>query len=866
MFPFRRRLSGKRSRWTAAAVSFLLAAAHGWREDRSASAQQPSKEVAEELVLERYLARLGLAELQAAQLERLIDRELPSEQRLTLARQLADLYAEQLMNSSDKPERFAQIKARIDALTKKTPQARTAALDVMLLQADYNRAEGEIAKWIADPKQTAARDAARDTLTRITPLLDKQGKEVEATTEAMLKELDGMDDGPARQTKEAELARLQAVAGRAAYFSGWSNYYLGLLKGPTATEFASSRQIFRGLLDVGDEDPKEIKPEELGLDSVWRARAVIGWGLAEAAVGNVAASQACFNLLEHASVPPAVQDQAPYWCVQGLLNARSYAEAKAYAAERIAAFGDNATQGKVSLCAALVRAGFADKTNAAPILRELGALGIEGLARLGQQSAVRALIEKYAIDLGAASSFHLLWANGQSLLAAAEKSKQKADFQKAADALAAALAAPDAKSQLAFAGKCRGEQAWCLYKLEQFESAARLYEQAAGELAAAKDEAAPEALWMAFVCYQNLVKEQPRFAAPAIEALSSLKRDFPRHKYAERADYYIGKLKQSAASVADTVKQLEAVKPGSPSYLSARYDICLLLYQQWSEGDEKDARLAQQTTNAVDVYLKAGAKEDPSRIVKAGLIGASVMLGGESPNADKAADYLSQVETLASTLPDSSALAAEFHYRLLQIARQRGDADEARAQAQWIVEQAPGSAYEAPALILVTQAVEAALKRSPSDELREQAFELYGRLVRVLGDDPETLKSRKNAQVASAKYSEYAVALGRHEDAADTLANLVKAFPSDKAYLRRAGLSEFEAGRYDAALVHWRTLLAGLAKGSKEWHEAKYYQLACLAQTDKPTAKKVFKQLQLLYPELGPSPWREKLLELAKRL
>lgn len=857
-----------------AVCAAALAAAWAPPELSPAHGRQTSPDLAEELALERYLARLGLVELQAAQLERLIARELPADQRLTLARQLADLYAEQLMNSAENPERFAEIQKHIDALTAKTPQARTPALEVMLLQADYNRAEAEIARWIADARQTAARDSARETLARIAPLFDERRKELTAAADKLLKELDEAPPQNARrsaeqQTKETELARMQALAGRASYFAGWTNYYLGLAKESGAAEFARSREIFRELLDVGDEDPEKIEAESLGLESVWRARSVIGWGLAEAATSHAKASLACFKLLGHASVPPAVQDQAPYWCVQGLLNAKSYAEAKEFAQQQIAAFGDNATQGKVSLCAALVRAGYADP--AAPAeLRELGALGIEGLARLGQQAAIRTLIDKYSIDLSAANNFHLLWAQGQSLLAAADKSKQPADYQKAADMLAKAILAPDAQTNLAAAGKCRAEQAWCLYQLKKFEEAGRLYEKAASELAAARQESAPEALWMAFVAFQHLVKEKPRFAAPAVEALTTLKRDFPRHKYAERADYYIGKLRQSAASVEETIGQLESVAAGSPSYLAARYDICVLLHQEWADSRRKKdadaASLADKTMAAVDVFLAAGKSEDPVRIVRTALIGADVALHGQPPDPKKAAAYLSQCEPLAATLPSQSALAAEFHYRSLQLARQQNDSAQAAAEAQWLVDQAPGSAYETPALILVTQDVERELKSSPSRDLHQRAMELYGRLVKQLGGGPQALKSRKNAKIASAKFAEHAIAVGDFEQAADRLEALLAAFPDDKTYLKRAGEAEFSARRFAKSLVHWRKLLAGLAKGSPEWHEAKYYQLACLAETDRETAKKVFRQLELLYPELGPSPWREKVVALKQRL
>jgi hypothetical protein len=63
-------------------------------------------------------------------------------------------------------------------------------------------------------------------------------------------------------------------------------------------------------------------------------------------------------------------------------------------------------------------------------------------------------------------------------------------------------------------------------------------------------------------------------------------------------------------------------------------------------------------------------------------------------------------------------------------------------------------------------------------------------------------------------------------------------------------------------LNHWRTLLAGLPAGSDAWFEAKYYQVACLAQTDRPAAQRVLRQLEVLYPEVPSEVWRTRLATL----
>ena len=57
-------------------------------------------------------------------------------------------------------------------------------------------------------------------------------------------------------------------------------------------------------------------------------------------------------------------------------------------------------------------------------------------------------------------------------------------------------------------------------------------------------------------------------------------------------------------------------------------------------------------------------------------------------------------------------------------------------------------------------------------------------------------------------------------------------YARDKGYLQRAGRTQFRAGNHGASLKHWRVLLLGLERGSEDWYEAKYQQLACLREID----------------------------------
>jgi tetratricopeptide (TPR) repeat protein len=198
--------------------------------------------------------------------------------------------------------------------------------------------------------------------------------------------------------------------------------------------------------------------------------------------------------------------------------------------------------------------------------------------------------------------------------------------------------------------------------------------------------------------------------------------------------------------------------------------------------------------------------------------------------------------------------------------RQADDAAR-RTHARWLLEHAPESAYEVPALVVVAKSLEEQIQAdtaAPDAQRDQEAWDVYHRLSERLGTEPETLRAAPNARVALSKAAEYAGRRNRPDEAAAYLEKLLAAFPTDKNYLRRAGLARFETSEYAQSLAHWRTLLGGLPDGTDAWYEAKYYQLRCLMQTDPALGQKVFRQLQLLHPDFGSPAWREKFQEFLK--
>src|SRR5689334_4310599 len=92
---------------------------------------------ADDQALDQFLARLGLVDLRLANMERMLARETVLEKRQTLARTLADTYAEELLSAADEPQRFESLKLRLEKLLANSSAARSASVEVALLQADY---------------------------------------------------------------------------------------------------------------------------------------------------------------------------------------------------------------------------------------------------------------------------------------------------------------------------------------------------------------------------------------------------------------------------------------------------------------------------------------------------------------------------------------------------------------------------------------------------------------------------------------------------------------------------------------------------------------------------------------------------------
>ena len=829
--------------------------------------------------LDQFLNRLGLADLRLTHMERLLERETAGDKRLAMARQLADAYAEELVAAADESERFAALKARIEKLLAALPQASTPAVEVVLLQADYQRAESLMTHWLEEPSDKASLDEASKILARIQPILSTRQTELAAAADKAADAIDAIKNEPQRLAAEGQLKRQRAVAARADYFAGWAAYYLGVTRQDpkaAAREFAAAKQHFSRVLDVTDEKNYEpIDADSLGLDSSWRSRCVIGLGLTELGLRHIAAAANVFGWLHHSSVPPAIRDQADYWHVQGLLNAGLVAEASRFVTKEVAAFTGMPSAGKSSLCIAAIRAGAATASAQSDDRRQLLEQGIRGLARMRQFETLDKLIEKYKLDDGPlASSFHLAWLRGRRQYLAGEKAKQ-------ADAFAPRPKPFPPRSISRKRGaiwRRRGRPGitWRGAGSAWTNSTRRrdLFHEAGTALRSAAPEVALQAAWMHATCLVQLASKDKRQVTPAITALQSFKQEFPSSDEAQRAGVLITRLRQTYSDPQDAIRELSAVKPGDAAYASSQYEVCQLQYQLWTKAKSDAAKaepLAKDVLKAADHFLNLeNSGGDEQRRLKAALLAVDVLQSSRAPDYSRITSLLASVAKAADHLEPNSATAIEYQYRRLQVAQHRGDAGATQAAADQIARHGNGTPFELPALVIVARAADRAVTNaSVTDRGAKiaEAARIYGRLAELLGDSAAVLKANKNAVAALSKLAQYDEEQGNWPRAADRLERLVEALPRDRRLLKRAGLACYEAGRYGPALVHWR------ARCSAAWKTAATIGLrpsitrspACGGPTPE-TQRKCSAQFRILFPTVKSAAWREKFAELEKQI
>ena len=299
----------------------------------------------------------------------------------------------------------------------------------------------------------------------------------------------------------------------------------------------------------------------------------------------------------------------------------------------------------------------------------------------------------------------------------------------------------------------------------------------------------------------------------------------------------------------------------------------MLLRQQIDKNRAKKKQYTTELKTAVDQFQNAAKNrlansvKLKSQVAKCLLMIADIATR-QPVDLQRAQQYLAAAQPLIQQLPADQSVVAQYHYRVLLLARAEKNDPLMQEHADWLVPHARGRSYEMTGLIIKAVAIDKQLPAvtQPSKQLLQTGLDIYQRLVGHLGANSTTVKQSKNAKVACSKLAYFSSRTGNHAQAAQSLAVLLSAFPNQRDYLQRAGRAEFEIQNYETSLNRWRKLLLGLPRNSVAWFEAKQYQIACLEKTDPEMARKVLDQFKLLHSNWGKPPWQDKMKEIDRRL
>src|SRR5262249_35047382 len=141
-----------------------------------------------------------------------------------------------------------------------------------------------------------------------------------------------------------------------------------------------------------------------------------------------------------------------------------------------------------------------------------------------------------------------------------------------------------------------------------------------------------------------------RQISAAIAALQAFQQDFPASDEAQRAGLLLTRLRQSHASPEEAIRDLAAIRPGEPTYVSAQYEICQLQYQLWSKAKSDAAKADRQTAELVKVVERflalSGGTNDGERRIKVALLAVDALQSAAAADSTRIKSLLTNVAPL----------------------------------------------------------------------------------------------------------------------------------------------------------------------------------------------------------------------------
>jgi tetratricopeptide (TPR) repeat protein len=868
----------------AALVAILLARA-GLAQSPAANQEALPDEA--DAAVEQLLGDLKLDSVLASQLrERIAHAKI--EDRVRPAEQLARLYVRMLGATTDPAERRRLEQLGRDLL-ERVPDSDSSELRLDMAKATYLKAEEVSERWrlrLASPEE---RSEALRVLNDVLPAFTQVRARIARRVEALEQREKAAAGGPEEGVVRAELADSRRVRAIAAYYEGWTRYYLAYL-GNDRTQAKEALEAFGVLLNAvpGRAPSVERFPTgNLRLDHV--ARAVFGAAMSNSLMGNEVDAMRWLDVMAASEdISTAVQGQIFSRQFLVLTHAGRWSDVESLVRRRRLSGVDAtlvpltpqesrlvAIQSLDALRSGQLREGL--KTSVGMVSR--AALG--DLVSQGELAQIVDLVKQYGtLPLGddgfivayvrALQTFDDASGTQTGEGPATDPATINA-FREAAKLFDAAIRADDANQfelELARAHLRRG---LALFRAGDLLPAADAFEKA---FELGRDERVrQDALWYAVVALDSAVERgQAQHAARRDRLATLYVQQFPRSENATRL--LIRQVNVAGVDDAKTVEILLAVGADSPLYLAARRHASRLLYQQYrgampSEKQFLGLRFADLAEELMRLEMPRamGGTDDDSRQAAESVVLRTrqlldVLLSASTPDLPRAEAAFATIDQLATRHGVSTAaFEAELLFRRLQMRIARGE--QAEAAKIWDRLRGLKGPFADAADQWMYRIADDAWRREETNPARARELIRYGAawLERLVEGDVRTAVRERVAQAGAmlwtserdARMRDLAISLDQ-ERATGGLSTIIS--------LRRLATMLEERGEQAPALDAWTQLLSSMEPGSPEWYEPRFHTLRLLKLLDPAAANAAFTQFKLLYPNVGPEPYGPRIEQL----
>jgi len=871
-----------------------------------------------EPVVEQLLLDLKLDNVLASQLRDRIATAKP-EARVRSAEMLGRLYVRMLGATTDSQQR-KQLERLSQELLEQVPEADSSELRLDMCKATYLQAEEAAEKWrlrLATPEERSeSLRVLQDVLPTFTQIRAKLQRRVDALEQREKSIPQGGDEAGVR----AELGDARRLRSIAAYYEGWSRYYLAYL-GNDKSKAKDALEAFGVLLNAvpGKVPSVERFPSSnLRLDHV--ARSVFGAALSNSLLGNeVDAMRWLDVMIASDELSTGVSSQIFSRQFMVLVQANRWSDVESLVRRRRLNGRDGAIQPLSAQEARLVAISSLDALRGGQLREGLKvSVGMVSRAALGdlvsqgELAQIVDLVKQYGTLPIGDDGFIVAYVRGlqayekaSALQVAARatgagesksstqnklnsESKSSAEtpggvggpetdpavvnaFREAAQLVEAALKADDIGQFETEQARAHLRRGLALFYAGDLLPASAAFERAfeAGKDARVREDA----LWYAVVALDMLVERGEATRTAQRDGLATLfVQQFPQSPNATRL-----LIRQAQVAGVDDRKAMEillAVPQDSPLYLAARRHAARLLYQQYrgalaSERQFLALRFADVAEELMRLEMPQAmsASDDSSRLAAESIVLRSrqlldVLLTTATPDLPRAEAAFITIDQLASRHGVSTQqFEAELLFRRLQMLIARGMNEE--AQKIWDKLRGLKGPFADAADQWMYRLADEAWRREEQNASKARDLVRFGAawLERLPEGDTRTVVrdrvAHSSAFLWKVEQDKRMRELAIKLDREQAASGL-----STVTSLRRLAQLLEDASDAGGALEAWTQLLGSMEPGTADWYEPRFHTLRLLQKSDLTGARQAYTQHKLLYPQTGPDPFGPKIEQL----